>query len=195
VKIVAGGALGAATYKVSSDGGTTWGAVQTIPVGGTITAGDGIDLTFPPGTFATNDDFSVKAGCFAKDMQVNSTIVNDSGKIAASATVNNGDGDNANSINAIKDSLLMGGGISSIDNFYQSLVARVGNDVADANRNLDYQTAVMNQLESQKEAVSGVSIDEEMLNLIKYQAGYNAAARMCGVVNEMMDILINLGRE
>ena len=195
VKIVAGGALGTATYKVSSDDGTTWGAVQTIPVGGTITAGDGVNLTFPPDTFATNDVFSVKAGCFAKDMQVNSTIVNDSGKIAASATVNNGDGDNAGSINAIKDSLLMGGGISSIDNFYQSLVASVGNDVADAKRILDHQTAVMNQLESQKEAVSGVSVDEEMLNLIKYQAGYNAAARMCGVVNQMMDVLINLGKE
>ena len=140
-------------------------------------------------------DFFSTTSTLAKDMQISATIVNDAGKIAASATVNNGDGDNAGSINAIKDSLLMGGGISSIDNFYQSLVARVGNDVADAKRILDHQTAVMNQLESQKEAVSGVSVDEEMLNLIKYQAGYNAAARMCGVVNQMMDVLINLGKE
>lgn len=60
-KIVTGGALGAATYEVSSDGGRpgTWGAVQTIPAGGTIAMGDGITMTFTAATFAANDVFTV----------------------------------------------------------------------------------------------------------------------------------------
>lgn len=61
VKIVAGGALGSATCQASSDGGRTWGGVQTIPGGGTITTGDGISLTFTGGAFAANDVFSVNA--------------------------------------------------------------------------------------------------------------------------------------
>jgi flagellar hook-associated protein 3 FlgL len=65
VKIVDGGTLAAATYKVSTDGGTTWGATS---IAGDLTAGtinnlggDDIDLTFPAGTFAANDTFTVHA--------------------------------------------------------------------------------------------------------------------------------------
>lgn len=129
----------------------------------------------------------------AKDMHVDSAIVADVRKIAAAATVNK-DGDNARLIAAIKDdSSLMGSGIT-IDDFYESTVSRVGQDVVDAKNSNDHQTSVMNQMESQREAVSGVSLDEEMLDLIKYQAGYNAAGRLCGIINEMMDTLINLGK-
>jgi len=61
VKIVQGGDLGAATYRISSDGGKNWGAVNGDLDAGTITLGDGIALTFPSGTFAKNDLFSVRA--------------------------------------------------------------------------------------------------------------------------------------
>lgn len=138
-------------------------------------------------------DFFSSASTRAKDMQVDSTIVADVTRIAASATVNS-DGDNAVLIAAIQnDSTLMGGGAQTIDNFYESLVSRVGQDVANVKRSQDHQTAVMSQMEDAREAVSGVSLDEEMLNVIKYQAGYNAAARLAAIVDEMMDTLINLG--
>ncbi|MCX5845004.1 MAG: flagellar hook-associated protein FlgL [Deltaproteobacteria bacterium] len=61
VKIVAGGTLGSATYQVSSDSGKTWVGVPTVLASGSNTLGDGISLTFPPGTFAANDSFSVNA--------------------------------------------------------------------------------------------------------------------------------------
>jgi len=139
-------------------------------------------------------DFFSTASTLAKDMFVSSSIAANVRQIAASATVNR-DGQNASFINAIKDdSMLMAGGTATIDNFYQTLMARIGNDVASSQRSLDQQTYVLNQIESQREAVSGVSIDEEMLNMIKYQAGYNAAARLAGVISEMMDVLINLGK-
>ncbi len=59
VKIITGGNLAAAEYKVSSDGGQTWGGLQTDLDGGTITLGDGITMTFAAGTFAVNDVFYV----------------------------------------------------------------------------------------------------------------------------------------
>jgi flagellar hook-associated protein 3 FlgL len=62
IKIVTPGTLGTATYEVSSDGGKTWGSSQTMPANGNITTiGNGINLTFPPGTFAANDRFTVNA--------------------------------------------------------------------------------------------------------------------------------------
>jgi len=194
VKIMAGGALGTATYEVSSDGGKTWGSTQPMPASGNITLGDGITLTFTAGTFAANDRFSINATYAAADMQVDPGIVADVTKVAASATVNK-DGDNAGLIAAIQnDSSLMGGGMT-IDNYYESLQSKIGQDVADAKNNNDQQTAVLNQMESQREAVSGVSTDEQMMNMIKYEAAYNAAGRLIGVVNSMMGTLINLGIE
>ncbi len=139
-------------------------------------------------------NFFSATSTLAKDMQIDPGIVADVRKVAASATVNS-DGDNARLINNIKDSLLMAGGTSTIDNFYQTVIARLGNDVADAKSSLDHQTAIANQIQSERDAVSGVSIDEEMLNLIKYQAAYNAASRLAAIVNTMMGTLINLGIE
>ena len=53
---------------------------------------------------------------------------------------------------------------------------------------------MLTQLNNQREGVSGVSIDEEMMNLIKYQLGYNAAGKLCQVVDEMMETLMNMAR-
>ena len=63
VKIIDSGAFGTATYQVSSDGGKNWSSTDTIPAGGTITLGDGIDLTFTAGSndLTTNDIFYVHA--------------------------------------------------------------------------------------------------------------------------------------
>ncbi len=127
----------------------------------------------------------------AADMQVSAAIKADAGKIAASGSVAD-DGDNAVAMAAIKDSLLMEGGTSTLSTYYSALMAEVGQDAADAADNMDRQDAMMTQLTNQREAVSGVSLDEEMLNLIKYQMGYNAAGKLCGVVDEMMDTLLAL---
>ncbi len=68
VKIVAGGALGAATYHMSTDNGAHWGTTYTVGAGGTITLGDSSDvtngatMTFTAGTFAAGDSFTVNAG-------------------------------------------------------------------------------------------------------------------------------------
>lgn len=62
LKIITGGAFGVATYKISADGGKTWGGTQTVPGTGIVNAGDGITLTFAGGVdpLTTNDIFTVK---------------------------------------------------------------------------------------------------------------------------------------
>ncbi len=128
----------------------------------------------------------------AAQVRVSTAITEDPGKIAASTSVDS-DGNNASAIAAIKDSLLtVGGGTTTLSDYYSALMARVGQDVKDSNSSLDHQTVIMNQLESQRETVSGVSLDEEMMNLMKYQLGYNAAGRLAATVSALMDTLMSM---
>jgi len=126
-------------------------------------------------------------------MRVSTDIVEDVNKIAASETVND-DGGNAELIGAIKDKLVMNGGTSTFNSYYTSFVGKVGQDLAGEERGLDHHTNIMNQLINKREGISGVSIDEEMINLVRYQLGYNSAAKLCKVAGELIDTLLNLIR-
>ncbi|RPJ72491.1 MAG: flagellar hook-associated protein FlgK, partial [Desulfobacteraceae bacterium] len=57
-----------------------------------------------------------------------------------------------------------------------------------------HQSDMLAYLENYRESVSGVSLDEEMVNLIKYQAAYNAAAKMITMAQDMLDSLLNMKR-
>jgi flagellar hook-associated protein 1 FlgK len=77
------------------------------------------------------------------------------------------------------------------DRSYAGLVAQVGSDVQTAQDDQTTSQAVVSAIESQRQAVSGVSLDEEMTNLISFQRGYEASARTMTAMDEMLDTLIN----
>jgi flagellar hook-associated protein 1 FlgK len=83
---------------------------------------------------------------------------------------------------------LRGGGA---DRSYASLVALVGSDVRTAHDDQSTGQAVVAAIESQRQGVSGVSLDEEMTNLISFQRGYEASARTLTMMDEMLNTLIN----
>lgn len=68
------------------------------------------------------------------------------------------------------------------------------NERADTTEQLESQTAVQELLERQRNAVSGVSLDEEMTNLVKFQNAFEASARLVSVIDEMLETVVNLGR-
>ena len=78
--------------------------------------------------------------------------------------------------------------------FYTSLVAGFGITVQDASNRVASQTTLVDNIGAQRQDVSGVSIDEEMVKLIEYQQAYTAAARLVKVADDMLKELINLGR-
>ncbi len=127
----------------------------------------------------------------AAHLQVSSAISGNSGLIAASGSIN-ADGENATEIGALKDDLLMDGNLSSFNTFYSSFIGRIGQDVNSLSSTNDRQSAILMQLQEQRETISGVSLDEEMMNLMKFQMGYNAAARLATTAEELMDTLINM---
>ena len=122
---------------------------------------------------------------------LNSIITADPNRIAGSETVT-GDGVIASKIAAVQNELLMDSGTATLNGFLAATVGEIGSQVADAKMESDYQTIITNQLMNQRESVSGVSIDEEMLQLIKYQMGYTAAGKLVISAEEMLDTLIGL---
>ena len=127
----------------------------------------------------------------ARGMQVAAAILDDPNRIAAAATLS-ADGDNAREISGIKDQVLMSGGLSTLGDFYAALVGQIGEDVAEAARTATHETSVMSQMTSAQEQRSGVSTDEEMMNLIKFQMGYAAAAKLAGAADELLQTLLDM---
>ena len=79
----------------------------------------------------------------------------------------------------------------SVDDFWRSVLAELGVSRQDAIHMDDNQALIVEELNNKREAVSGVNMDEEGTNLIKYQNAYNAAARYITTIDEMLEVLIN----
>jgi flagellar hook-associated protein 1 len=77
------------------------------------------------------------------------------------------------------------------DQRYAALVEQVGAGVQNAKANQTDSQAVLTAVSGQRQAVSGVSLDEEMTNLVTFQRGYQASAQAMNVMDEMLNTLIN----
>jgi flagellar hook-associated protein 1 FlgK len=83
---------------------------------------------------------------------------------------------------------------ASFNGFYSSFVSTVGLDVKSSKTTVSQDAAFTNQLSSLRESNSGVSLDEELTNLVKYQRSYQASAKLISTATEMLDILIGIIR-
>jgi len=83
----------------------------------------------------------------------------------------------------------------TFEEFYRSAIGAIGVQSQEAQRQQTNQKILVEQVDSRRQSVSGVSIDEEMANMMKYQHAYNAAARTMNTFDDMLDRIINkLGR-
>ena len=80
---------------------------------------------------------------------------------------------------------------ASADQGYAALVAQVGSDVQTAQDDQTNSQTMVTSIDNQRQSVSGVSLDEEMTNLISFQRGYQASARTLTTMDSMLDTLIN----
>jgi flagellar hook-associated protein 1 FlgK len=104
---------------------------------------------------------------------------------------NPGNGDAALAIASIRNSEVMVGQLGTFDDYFADAVGRIGLLGEQSNRALETQNLVMKQLKDMRQSVSGVNMDEELANMIKYQHGYAAAARFITTMNSLLDTLIN----
>ncbi|MHB8637522.1 MAG: flagellar hook-associated protein FlgK [Fimbriimonadaceae bacterium] len=83
-------------------------------------------------------------------------------------------------------------GNQTTSDFYTSLVSGVGQQVASATNTLSTQTAVSTQIQNQIQSISGVSVDQEMSNMVQYQRSYQAAAETLNIVNSTLTDLMSI---
>ncbi len=101
-----------------------------------------------------------------------------------------GDGSNAEELIELRHDVEMFSW-GSPEDFFKSLVSNLGVDGQSAKRMQNNQEVLVNQIENQRQSISGVSLDEEMTQMVKFQHSYNANARMITTMDEMIDKLIN----
>jgi flagellar hook-associated protein 1 FlgK len=85
----------------------------------------------------------------------------------------------------------LGSAAGSADSVYRKMIVGLGVQASVASGNLTAQNVISTQVDSARQSVSGVSIDEEMTNMLQFQHAYSAAARMITAMDETLDVLIN----
>jgi flagellar hook-associated protein 1 FlgK len=94
---------------------------------------------------------------------------------------------------AMSDSLAKGindGGTTSLNSATSSLVGQIGSQTRQVQSSRDAQQIVQQEASDARDAVSGVNLDEEAANLIKYQQAYQAAAQMIRVASSLFDSIL-----
>lgn len=140
----------------------------------------------------------------AGSFKLSAEIAGNSGLIAAATgrdalgtgdpTIGNGNKDGSNALNianAIRHGKNMVEKNSNPNEFYTALIAKIGAESRTAQDMVENQNMVMQNLENLRQSVMGVNLDEEMADMVKFQHGYNAAAKVLQTMNEMLDRIIN----
>jgi flagellar hook-associated protein 1 FlgK len=131
----------------------------------------------PPGTGA------------AAAIQVSAAILADPGALAASADASPGDNGAALALAALREQPVAALGGSTFAAAHGDLVARMGLDAASAATHRESSGLFLASLESQRDSVAGVSLDEEAADLMRFQRSYEAAARFLRAVDEMTQVV------
>jgi len=102
------------------------------------------------------------------------------------------DGRNALLIaSALREKPVMFDYSKTTDDFYNSLISKLGTETSEARQELTTQTDLMVELENMRQSVMGVNLDEEMANMVQFQHAYNASARLIQTMSELLDTVIN----
>jgi len=125
------------------------------------------------------------------NIQVNPALV-DLDAIAAGTSGASGDNSIASEIAELNgaENFSFDGLTMDMDTFYQSLISWLGTAGEEASGNYDTQAMLLEQLDTQRQSVFAVSMDEEMSNVIMYQNAYNASARVLSLMDGLLEEVI-----
>ncbi|AGB82985.1 flagellar hook-associated protein FlgK [Serratia sp. FGI94] len=195
------GKVQASDYRVEFDG-SNW-QVTRLSDNVKVNATAGTDADGKPtlefeglrvgidGTANKNDSFTVKP---VSDVAGNLTVaISDAGKLAAAGSEDGGSGDNDNvkKLSDLQTQKLVDGK-ATLSGAYASLVSNVGNQTATAKTNSVAQGNIVKQLTEQQQSVSGVNLDEEYGELLRFQQYYMANAQVIQTASSMFDALLSI---
>ena len=162
----------------------TFTSATTFNVSGTGT-GNPTGLTYTPGMTLSYNGWSAKL--------IGTPMAGDTFGVGPNT---NGAGDNGNllAISALGTARLIAGGTQSAGESYAQTVSDVGNQARAAGAGAKAQQAVLTQATQASQAVSGVNLDEEAANLLKYQQAYQAAGKVIATANTLFEEILQLMR-
>lgn len=131
-------------------------------------------------------------GTDARDIAVNPTLQARPRLIAAARNRQPGDNQTARAIAAMETTTLASLAGQTLKGSYEAMINTLASRAATASGDRAASRAVRETLEAQREALSGVSLDEEAINLMKYQRAYQGAARVVAAIDELMQTLLGL---
>jgi len=141
---------------------------------------------------ATDVDFFKSDVEGAADIELSDAVKDTPSNIAASGDGHPGDGSNALAIADLEYEQAIGH--FTLDDYYRSLISQVGQDLQEAQFMRDNYELLLKRFENERESVIGVSLDEEMIQLIQYQHAYAAAARLTSVVDQIIQTTLDMVR-
>lgn len=169
-------------------------APSTLPV--TVTYG-GVSTTYPPGAPITyTSGASINVG--GASVIVSGTPANGD-QFTLTPTTSNGNSDNRNGLllanlqSASNVAMTGSTNKSSYANAFAQMVSSVGNKARELKVTGDAELQALDQATAAMQSESGVNLDEEATNLIRYQQAYQAAGKMMQIASDLFDVLLNLG--
>jgi flagellar hook-associated protein 1 len=122
----------------------------------------------------------------AADIELNPDLADDPQFVACAQNNLPGDGTNAAAMSLLRTVPVASLNELSITDYYRSIIGGIGTQTASARQRLDVHAAIADTLQAQRETISGVSLDEETVNLLSNQRAFQGAAKFISIVNEML---------
>lgn len=178
---------GAYDVTVLSTGVTTsYASLAALNLGG-------LGFTLAVGTPAPSVGESWIMGNYARQMRMELTATS---QVAAAGAAATGPGDNSNmlSLAGLRTSALLNNGTVSFSQAYSQTISRTASLAADADLSHSAYTSLVEQATASRQEMSGVNLDEEAVNLIRFQQAYQASARAIQIASSLFDELIGIVR-
>lgn len=155
---------------------------------------DGVELSIASGAMQAGDNFLIKpTSTAATGFSVAITDINDIA-LAELTTAGNADNGNALKLAALQSALTTTNGTTSYEGAYSQLVSLVGNKTNELKVMSEAEAKMLEGTIASQQSISGVNLDEEATNLLRYQQAYQAAGKMMQIASQMFDLLLTIGR-
>ncbi len=190
---------GSGHFQIQADPGYTFAIKPTAAGSSNALAIMGVNSFFTwaeeSGLPTTDlDDITQSLGLNSA-LEANSQLIA-AGYLDSNNMVAPGNNNVALAIASIQDEVIpdLGGtGVNTtIDSYYSSFIARIGVDVENAELNEKFNDSLLNQYIQRKEGITGINLDEEMAEILKFQRLYQSAAKLISVCDEMMQSLLSI---
>lgn len=194
--------------QLTDQSGNVLGTVdvgQGYSAGQSVTAANGVTLSLSAGNVTAGDSLSTRVigapdsaglltalglntfftGNNAATLKVNDQLIADPRRLATSQTGQPGDTSNLQRFVALRDVSVMAGGTQTLSAYFNQVVSDVGTQVSTLNQQSSTNQVLMTRLQTQQQSESGVDVNEEMMQVVKYQQMFQSAAQFISAVNNM----------